>query len=189
MQNTRFAHPKSSYRKLNVYKKAVTIYDLTYLFLENHISKKDRTYDQMLQAARSGKQNIVEGRSDAAVSAEIEIKLFGVARGSLHELLNDYEDFMRTRNIPIWPLDFPRAVKLRDLCKIQNESAYYMDLYPRLNDEEFCNLMLTLLNQELRMLDNFIELIKEDFLKNGGIKEQMLKARLESRKSERGQKS
>ena len=183
MQNPQFARPKTSYRKLNVYKKAEAIYDLTYLFLENHISKKDRTYDQMLQAARSGKQNIVEGRSDAAISAEMEIKLFGVARGSLHELLNDYEDFMRTRNIQIWSLDFPRAVKLREMCKIQNESSYYTSLAPILNDEEFCNMMLTLLNQELRMLDKFIELIKDDFLKNGGIKEQMLKARLESRKN------
>lgn len=113
----------------------------------------------------------------------MEIKLFGVARGSLHELLNDYEDFMRTRNIPIWMLDFPRAVKLRELCKNQNESSYYTSLAPRLSDEEFCNMMLTLLNQELRMLDKFIELIKSDFLKNGGIKEQMLKARLDSRKN------
>ena len=182
MQNTQFARPKTSYRKLNVYKKAEAIYDLTYLFLERHISKKDRTYDQMLQAASSGKQNIVEGRSDAAISAEMEIKLFGVARGSLHELLNDYEDFMRTRSIPIWPVDYARAVKLRELCKANNESSFYTALSPRLSDEEFCNMMLTLLNQKLRMLDKFIELIKADFLKNGGIKEQMLRARLESRK-------
>lgn len=80
-----FARPKSSYRNLYVFQKSEAIYDLTYLFLQGHIAKTDRTYDQMLQAARSGKQNIVEGRSDAASSAEMEIKLFGVARGSLHE--------------------------------------------------------------------------------------------------------
>lgn len=97
-----FARPKTSYRKLHVFRKAEAIYDLTYFFLQGHIAKTDRTYDQMLQAARSGKQNIVEGRSDAASSAEIEIKLFGVARGSLHELLNDYEDYMRTRQIKFW---------------------------------------------------------------------------------------
>lgn len=184
MQNTQFARQKTSYRKLNVYKKAEAIYDLTYLFLEKHISKKDRTYDQMLQAARSGKQNIVEGRSDAAISAEMEIKLFGVARGSLHELLNDYEDFMRTRNIPVWGHEHPRTSKLREMCKTQNESAFYTSLASKLNDEEFCNMMLTILNQELRMLDKFIELIKDDFLKNGGIKEQMLRARLQSRNTQ-----
>ena len=181
MDPQEFAKPKTSYRKLNVFKKAEAIYDLTYLFLGKHISKKDRTHDQMLQAARSGKQNIVEGRSDSAISAEMEIKLFGVARGSLHELLNDYEDFMRTRNIPIWDMSHPRNQKLREMCKKQNESAFYTSLFPRLNDEELCNLIITLLHQELRMLDSFIQLIKADFLKNGGIKEQMTRARLDYR--------
>lgn len=76
-----FAKPKASYRKLFVFQKAEAIYDLTYFFLQGHIPKTDRTYDQMLQAARSGKQNIVEGRSDAASSAEMEIRLFGVPEG------------------------------------------------------------------------------------------------------------
>ena len=97
-----FARSKTSYRKLFVFQKAEAIYDLTYIFLQENIKKSDRTYDQMLQAARSGKQNIVEGRSDAAASAEMEIKLYGVARGSLRELLNDYLDYMRTREIPIY---------------------------------------------------------------------------------------
>lgn len=97
-----FAKPKSSYRNLYVFQKAEAIYDLTYFFLQGRIAKSDRTYDQMLQAARSGKQNIVEGRSDAATLAEIEIKLFGDARGSFHELLADYEDYMRTRGLSFW---------------------------------------------------------------------------------------
>lgn len=103
-----FARPKTSYRSLYSFQKAEAIYDLTYYFLHKHIAKSDRTYDQMLQAARSGKQNIVEGRVDAATSAEMEIKLYGVARGSLHELLNDYLDFMRTRNISKWDFHHPR---------------------------------------------------------------------------------
>lgn len=81
-QLTDFARPKTSYRSLYCFQKAEAIYDLTYHFLVGHIEKRDRTYDQMLQDARSGKQNIVEGRSDAASSAEMEIKLFG-ATGSL----------------------------------------------------------------------------------------------------------
>lgn len=181
MKNQDFARPKTSYRKLIVYKKAEVIYDLTYLFLQKHISKKDRTYDQMLQAARSGKQNIVEGRTDAAISSEMEIKLFGVARGSLHELLNDYEDFMRTRSIPIWDSSHPRFPALRDICKTHNDSSFYLNIYPKLNDEELCNMLITLLRQEVFMLDKFIKLIKEDFLIKGGIKEQMMRARLQSR--------
>lgn len=101
MESKDFARPKTSYRKLYSFQKSEALYDLTYYFLQGHIDKRDRTHDQMLQAARSGKQNIVEGRSDAASSAEMEIKLYGVARGSLHELLNDYLDYMRTRRIPI----------------------------------------------------------------------------------------
>ena len=176
-----FARPKISYRNLYAFRKAEAIYDLTYFFLQRHIPQSDRTYDQMLQAARSGKQNIAEGRSDAAASAEMEIRLDGVARGSLHELLNDYEDFMRTRNIPRWGIDHPRAEKLRETCRNNNDTAFYMQFAPRLSDEELCNLMLTLLNQTIVMLNKLIDLVKVDFLQNGGIKEQMLRARLEAR--------
>lgn len=176
-----FARPKTSYRNLKVFHKAEAIYDLTYYFLQGHIAKNDRTYDQMLQAARSGKQNIVEGRSDAASSAEMEIKLFGVARGSLHELLNDYEDYMRTRRITIWDSSHPRFANLRKMCADRNDTAFYTALADRLNDEELCNLMLTLINQTVSMLNKMIDLIKADFLKNGGIKEQMYAARVNYR--------
>lgn len=181
MQSTRFAHPKTSYRKLHVFQKSEAIYDLTYHFLKTHIAKTDRTHDQMLQAARSGKQNIVEGRADSQSSAEMEIKLYGVAQGSLHELLNDYEDFMRTRNILFWNNNHPRYIRLREVCAQNNDTNFYMALAPKLNDEEFCNLMLTLLHQTISMLGKLIELAKQDFLQNGGIKEQMYKARIEYR--------
>ena len=179
-----FARSKTSYRKLHVFRKAEAIYDLTYFFLQGHIAKTDRTYDQMLQAARSGKQNIVEGRSDAASSAEIEIKLFGVACGSLHELLNDYEDYMRTRQIKFWSQNHPRFANLRKTCRDHNDTPFFTSLANRLNDEEFCNMMLTLINQTISMLNKMIDLIKADFLKKGGIKEQMYAARIHSRTSE-----
>lgn len=181
MNRTEFARSKTSYRKLYVFQKAEAIYDLTYFFLQGHIKKGDRTYDQMLQAARSGKQNIAEGRSDAAASAEMEIKLYGVARGSLHELLNDYLDYMRTRSVAIWAMDHPRMAKMRTFCKEHNSTDDYMKLVGRLNDEEFSNLMLTLIYQTISMLNKLIELVKLDFLKNGGIKEQMYRARVSSR--------
>lgn len=178
-----FARPKTSYRNLGVFRKAEAIYDLPYYFLQRNISKSDRTYDQMLQAARSGKQNIVEGRADAATSAEMEIKLFGVARGSLHELLNDYEDYMRTRRIEVWDQSHPRFANLLNTCRKHNETDYYTALVSRLDNEEYCNLMLTLINQAIAMLNKMIELIKTDFIKNGGVKEQMYAARLHSRTS------
>lgn len=181
MQPPRFAQPKTSYRNLRVFQKAEAIYDLTYYFLEKHISKSDRTHDQMLQAARSGKQNIVEGRADAASSAEMEIKLYGVAQGSLHELLNDYEDFMRTRKIEIWTSSHPRYTKLRNTCATNNDTVYYMNLTSKMNDEELCNLLLTLIHQTITMLGKIIDLAKQDFIQNGGIKEQMYRARLSYR--------
>lgn len=181
MKPTDFAKSKTSYRKLFVFQKAEAIYDLTYHFLQGHIAKSDRTYDQMLQAARSGKQNIVEGRSDAASSAEMEIKLFGVARGSLHELLNDYEDYMRTRKIPFWNAGNPRYNRLLIFCREHNATDDYTALVGKMSDEEYCNLMLTLIHQTISMLDKMIEKVKADFLLNGGIKEQMYRARTNSR--------
>lgn len=182
MSTPDFAKPKTSYRNLYVFQKAEAIYDLTYFFLQGRIPKSDRTYDQMLQAARSGKQNIVEGRADSASSAEMEIKLFGVARGSLHELLNDYEDYMRTRGVKFWVKDNSRYVSLVNYCKTHNATSDYSPLIPRMDDEEYCNLMLTLIHQTIAMLNNMIEKIKADFLKNGGIKEQMYNARIKYRK-------
>lgn len=181
MSTPDFARPKTSYRKLYAFQKAEAIYDLTYYFLSGHIDKRDRTYNQMLQAARSGKQNIVEGRADAASSAEMEIKLYGVARGSLHELLNDYLDYMRTRNIMIWKARHPRFDRLRSVCLAHNDTSYYMALARRLDDEELCNMLLTLIHQTISMIGKMIDLVKRDFLVNGGIKEQMLKARISYR--------
>ncbi len=180
-----FARPKTSYRKLYVFQKAEAIYDLTYRFLQGRIAKSDRTHDQMLQAARSGKQNIVEGRSDAASSAEMEIKLFGVARGSLHELLNDYEDYMRTRGVQFWKDGNSRYSSLLTFCRTHNNTTVYMALAPNMDDEAFCNLMLTLIHQTISMLDKMIDKIKEDFVKNGGIKEQMTSVRIKYRNSQK----
>ncbi len=177
MKTPDFAKPKTSYRKLYLFLKAEAIYDMTYFFLQQRIAKTDRTYDQMLQAARSGKQNIAEGRADAASSAEIEIKLFGVARGSLHELLNDYEDYMRTRNVSFWTIGNERFERLLQFCRSHNATKDYTALIPKLNDEEYCNLMLTLIHQTIAMLNKMIDNIKEDFVRNGGIKEQMFRAR------------
>ena len=181
--NQSFAAQKSSYRNLHVFQKTEAIYDLNYHFLQGNIAKSDRTYDQMLQAARSGKQNIVEGRADAASSTEMEIRLYGVARGSLHELLNDYHDFMRTRSVAMWEPGHPRFDNLRKMCASRNDTAFYATLAPRLSLEELCNLIVTLIRQAITMLSKLIELVKEDFLARGGMREQMFRARLDARKA------
>lgn len=111
----------------------------------------------------------------------MEINLYGTAIGSLEELLNDYEDYMRVHNIPFWNQDHPRFHKMRDFCAKNNNTEIYKPLYHKLNDEEFCNMMLTLIHQNLRMTRSLFELVKGDFLKYGGIKEQMFKARFQYR--------
>ena len=181
-----FAKPKTSYRKFRCYEKGVAIYDLTEAFVRKNLAVGDRTKDQMLQAARSGKSNFVEGRTDAAVSIQMEISLYGTAIGSLEELLNDYEDFMRTRQIPIWEKNHPRMLKLRETCSSHNDTKYYMSLSERLNLEEFCNMMLTLIHQNLVMLKKMQGYAKQDFLTQGGIKEQMYRARTAYRQSQGG---
>lgn len=119
MPSPDFCRPKTSYRNLHVFQKAQAIYDLTYFFLQGHISKSDRTNDQMLQAARSGKQNIVEGRSDAASSAEMEIRLYGVARGSLHELTS----FSTTMRIICAPAPYRSGAKITPASPPFDKSA------------------------------------------------------------------
>lgn len=178
-----FLKPKTSYRKLISYQKAEAIYDLTFRFKERFLEHGDRTIDQMVQAARSEKQNIVEGRAAAATSRETEIKLYNVARASLQELLIDYEDYLRTRNLCKWTKEHPRANMLRETCQSHNDTAYFCSLEQRCDAEELCNMVICLIYQVDRMLEKLIEYAKADFLRDGGVREQMTKARLEARKN------
>ena len=114
MSSTDFLKQKSSYRDLIAFRKAQCIYDVTYHFAHRFLAKGDRTVDQMVQAARSGKQNIAEGRSTGNTSAEAEIKLMNVAKASLQELLIDYEDYLRVRSLEQWTPEHPRFARLRD---------------------------------------------------------------------------
>ena len=109
--------PHGNYAKLESYRNSVVIYDATVDFCKIFLKPNDRTNDQMIQAARSGKQNIVEGSEASAISAETEIKLVGVARASLEELLEDYRDYLRTHSLPLWPKDDPRVVAIRQLSR------------------------------------------------------------------------
>ena len=171
-----------NYRKLFSYQKAEAIYDITYYFCKNYLQRFDRTIDQMVQAARSGKQNIVEGCAASATSKETEIKLVNVAKASLHELLIDYEDYLRTRNHRQWENGSVELQKMRELGRKHNDTGFYMTLVKTRPPETISNMTICLLKQTDYLLFKQLQSISEDFLKNGGMRERMTRMRLERRK-------
>ncbi|MGM9840635.1 MAG: four helix bundle suffix domain-containing protein [Candidatus Limisoma sp.] len=181
MTNT-FLPKKGNFRNLIVYRKAECIYDITYYFAHTYLSKGDRTIDQMVQSARSGKQNIAEGSVAASTSAETEIKLINVARASLNELLLDYEDFLRARNLTLWDVDSEKAKKTRKVCLAHSETHFYIDAIKVRTPETIANIAITLIHQADVLLRKLLEKLQQDFLQNGGIKEQMYRARINNRK-------
>ena len=182
MSDRDFIRLKGDFRNLIAYQKTECIYDITYYFAHTFIDNGDRTRDQMIQAARSGKQNIAEGVSAATTSRESEIKLLNVAKASLKELLVDYEDFLRVRGLELWPIDDERAVKCRKICSIHNDSAYYRNAVSQRNAETIANIAITLLHQADMLLYKLMERAKSDFWEKGGIREEMTRARLKHRK-------
>lgn len=176
--NTDFLPQRGNYRGLVAYQKAECIYDLTFYFASTYLEKGDRTVDQMIQAARSGKQNIAEGSAASATSRETEIKLTNVAKASLQELLVDYEDYLRVRGLQQWSKEDPRFEKTRLLCKSHNSSEYYMSAAASRSDETIANIAIILIHQTDFLLYRLIERLKADFLEKGGIREEMTRARL-----------
>lgn len=135
----------------------------------------------MRQAARSCKQNIVEGVSDRTVSAEMCIKLLGVARGSVRELLEDYQDYLRQHEMKIWLVNDSRTIATRDFCKKNDDAKMFVEKCKERSDETVANIMITLIRQIDAMLAKILKSVEEDFIKEGGIKEAMFRARRESR--------
>lgn len=180
-----FLQQKGGYRNLIVYRITEIIYDITYYFANKYLDMRDRTIDQMIQAARSGKQNIAEGSEAATTSSETEIKLTNVAKASLEELLIDYEDYLRVRNLSLWNKEHTRYSRLREFCRSEAFMTDYRDVLPRLNEEEMCNMAITLINQATFMLKRLIERQQKMFLENGGVREQMMKARIEYRNNKK----
>ena len=165
------------YRNLIAYRKAVVIYDLTYHFCERFIAVGDRTKDQMVQAARSGKQNIVEGKAASLTSAETHLKLLGVARSSFQELLEDYLDYLRTRKLRIWETSSKEVEAMRELGLSHTDSKFFLELAENRNDEVIANMTIVLLYQEDVLLRKHIEKQIGRFVNNGGFKESLAKAR------------
>ena len=184
-----FIPQKGYYRNLRVFRVTEIIYDITYIFVRRFLSKGDRTVDQMVQAARSGKQNIAEGSAAGSTSKETEIKLTNVAKASLQELLLDYEDYLRVRGLEIWEKNSPKALQTRRFCQNHNDSAEYRDAVSVRSDETVANICIILIHQVDVMLQRLIERQKTDFLRKGGIREQMSQARRQARQSSQSSQS
>ena len=166
------------WKDLYFYRKSDALYQITVEFCKRFLPVHgDRTVDQMVQAARSGKQNIVEGSEDGQTSSEMEIKLLNVARGSLQELRADYHDYLNTHHLILWSKDSERQQRLRDFCHSHNDYSDYEPLLAKMNDEEMANLALTLCHQTDKMMCAYIEKLEKQFVTEGGIKERMHKAR------------
>ncbi len=176
-----FLQQKGNYRNLIAYQKAECIYDITYHFAHTFLTKGDRTVDQMIQAARSGKQNIAEGCSASTTSAETELKLINVAKASLQELLIDFEDYLRVNGFEMWQIDSPKGVQARKVCALHNDSAYYREAIKLRSAEAIANIAITLIHQEDVLLRSLLEKLQTQFVKSGGVREQMFKARVNYR--------
>ena len=176
--NPGFIPPHGNYRELLSYRKAEVVYDLTYRFCHRFLAKTDRTIDQMIQAARSGKQNIVESSKASGTSKEMEIKLIGVARASLEELLADYRDLLRVRDLPFWEKDSREARFVRRLGSDPHVTyEEYREVCETRSLQVVANIAICLIHQANYLLDQQIRRLERDFVQGGGLRERMTRAR------------
>lgn len=184
MSDLGFIPPHGQYRDLLSYQKAEVVYDMTYRFCERFLRKGDRTVDQMIQAARSGKQNIVEGSKASGTSKETEVKLTNVARASLEELLIDYEDFLRVHDLTVWSKNSREALFVRKLAQKPNVTyEAFREFSETRPPEVVANIALCLIHQTNYLLDQQIRRLEKDFVKEGGLRERMMRSRLQYRNS------
>ena len=176
-----------SYKTLKVYQKTICVFDITCYFVERFLDRgHDRTVDQMQQAARSGKQNIVEGYSDAEGSTDSEHKLTVIAKGSLEELKEDYLDYLRTHQLSIWQQTDFKYQQCIPRFRRHNDTEYYMKQIEGRSAEDIANIALIVIYQTLAMLHGYIKFINRKFLEQGGIKEQRYWKRVQYRESRFG---
>jgi len=196
-----FIPPHGGYKDLLSYHKAEIVYDATVKFCERFLDKRDRTVDQMIQAARSGKQNIVEGSQISGTSKEMEIKLINVARASLEELLVDYHDYLRVHGLELWDKDSPYAKAVRKLAyktpqqnmessdsnepHTSNRSHESYETYRTYIETRsagtVANIIICLIHQTNYLLDRQLRQLERAFLEQGGLRERMTQARLQAR--------
>ncbi len=176
--------PHGGYRELKSYQNAEIVYDATVKFCDRFVDRRSRTHDQMVQAARSGKQNIAEGSMASGTSKKTELKLVGVARASLEELLLDFEDFLRQRGLGLWNKDHPTAQAVRKLVYRANRSyATYKTYVEEAPAEVAANTLICLINQTNYLLDQQLRQLEQQFLDEGGFTEKLYRARSQARKS------
>jgi len=174
-----FIPPHGGYPKLLSYQKALAVYQATLYFCDRFIDKKSRTHDQMVQAARSGKQNILEGSQASGTSKETELKLTNVARASQEELLEDYRDFMREHHIEEWTPDHRYVQRLRQLNRMPGANYETFKKGIEHPDPAICaNVIVGLIKVTCYLLDQQLRRLEQDFLREGGLRERMTRARL-----------
>lgn len=172
-----------NYKNLLTYQKSDVIYRITYYFCHKYLQKGDRTIDQMIQAARSCKQNIVEGSSAAATSSKTEIRLTNVAKASLKELLEDFEDYLNTRGFLIWPKGSREYEAMRELGRRHNEPEFYMKLIETRAPHTIANMAIILINQTDYLLFRQLKSLEKIFLEEGCFSEKMYRLRKDKQKS------
>jgi len=174
--------PRGDYQTLLSFQKAEVVYDITFRFAHKYLSRGDRTVDQMIQSARSCKQNILEGSKAATTSKETEIKLTNVGRASLEELLADYRDYLRVRDLRIWNKDSKEALFVRDLGrKTPQTFELYREFVETRPAEVIANITICLIHQTNFLLDQQLKTLEKEFIEQGGLREKMTKARLNYR--------
>ena len=176
---------QANWEDLYFYQKSNVLYQLTFVFTQRFLTRGDRTIDQMVQAARSGKQNIVEGSADGVTSTEMELKLLNVARSSIKELKEDYEDYIVSRHLERWGLQHARYDGMLKFCRQHNSIDDYQAYFEKWSDEEMANIALTLCHMVDRMMTTYEKQLEDTFIKEGGIKERMTAARLGYRTNQR----
>jgi len=178
-----FIDPHGGFRNLKSYQMSEIVYDATVVFCDSWIGRRSRTHDQMVQAARSGKQNIAEGSMASGTSKKFELRLVGVARASLEELLLDYQDFLRQRNLMLWGKNHPKAKKIRSLAYARNRS--YMTYRTYIEDSPpgvAANTLLCLIHQTNFLLDQQLRQLENQFLEQGGFTERLYHTRIRARR-------
>ena len=168
---------RGNYKKLLSYQKTEVIFEMTYYFCHHYLQRGDRTIDQMVQAARSGKQNIVEGCAASATSNKTEIKLVSVAKASLQELLEDYEDYLRTRGHRQWEEGSKELEAMRRLGREHNDASFFMKLVQTRPPETIANMAIVLIKQADYLLFKQLQRLADDFVEEGGFSERMMRLR------------
>lgn len=177
-QKPQVLHTQSVWKDLYFYQKADVAYQLAFAFCDRFIHPyKDRTRDQMIQAARSCKQNIVEGLADGITSTEMQLKLLNVARASLQELKEDFADYIKAHHLTHYTAQSAAYAPMLQYCRSHNKLEDYQPFFTTWTDEEMCNYAITICHMTDKMMMTFLKKLEQDFVKEGGIKERMHRAR------------